>query len=240
MKVRWILPAAVALLVAGPVAGQTIDGRVLEQRGRDPIDAATVKLLTEDGTNAATALTDTLGMFELTAPAGGVYRLRLEREGYRTAVTPAIDLKDHADIQLTVRMTTDTIALAPITVKMHPRPGFGMDGFYTRMAQGMGYFFTPDQIQRDRPIQVSDLLMRVPGLWLTPTRFGFGYSVRTSTGCRPAVYLDGLRYPLIGETIDDIVQPYALEGMEVYTSAVDVPPQFSEFSDCGAILLWTR
>ena len=66
--------------------------------------------------------------------------------------------------------------------------------------------------------------------------------MQTTEGCRPAVYVVGLRYPLLrGETIDNVVDPTALEGIEVYAHAAEVPVEFQgPWSNCGAIVLWTR
>ena len=46
---------------------------------------------------------------------------------------------------------------------------------------------------------------------------------------------------LIEESIDDIVNPSQLEGIEVYTHAAEVPAQFAgSGSNCGVIALWTK
>jgi hypothetical protein len=54
--------------------------------------------------------------------------------------------------------------------------------------------------------------------------------------------LDGVPYALLGgETIDDVVSPTQLEGIEVYRHAAEVPAEFlTAGSSCGAIVLWTR
>jgi hypothetical protein len=56
------------------------------------------------------------------------------------------------------------------------------------------------------------------------------------------VYLDGLRFPLFrGESIDHLVSPMELEGIEVYAHAAQVPVEFQRTrAGCGAILFWTR
>jgi hypothetical protein len=74
-----------------------------------------------------------------------------------------------------------------------------------------------------------------------PSPRGFGNEVLTTTGCRPAVYLDGLRYPLRGESIDHIVNPMDIEGIEVYSNPAEVPVEYQgPGSSCGAIVIWTR
>jgi outer membrane receptor for ferrienterochelin and colicin len=115
-----------------------------------------------------------------------------------------------------------------------------LSGFQQRAQRHtFGRFITRDEIDKQHPIFVSDLLRTIPGLEVVP-RLG-GNDVRSITGCRPAVYLDGIRYPLMGETIDQIVSPYELEGIEVYTHPSEVPVEFQgPGSDCGVIALWTR
>jgi hypothetical protein len=106
---------------------------------------------------------------------------------------------------------------------------------------GFGYFITRDKIEQQRPFRVTDLLRTVPGLQVLPSGRAFGDIVRTTEGCSPAVYLDGSRFPLMGESIDNLVDPMALEGIEVYPRAVEVPAEFQgPFANCGVIALWTR
>jgi hypothetical protein len=133
--------------------------------------------------------------------------------------------------------------MRPIAIVASSRRTPGrLSGFYDRMQRhGVGTFITSDQIERARPFAVTDLLRTVPGLQVFPSRRGFGNTVRTIEGCQPTVYLDGVRFPLLGESIDDIVNPMTLEGIEVYPHAVDVPAELQgPTSNCGAIALWTK
>jgi hypothetical protein len=57
--------------------------------------------------------------------------------------------------------------------------------------------------------------------------------------CVPQIYVDGMRMRTC--SIDDLVSPMDLKGMEVYRSAVEVPAELAgPGSSCGAIALWTR
>ena len=43
-----------------------------------------------------------------------------------------------------------------------------------------------------------------------------------------------------GETIDDLIQPSTLEGIEIYRNRTELPFEFAGPRECGAILFWTR
>ncbi len=68
--------------------------------------------------------------------------------------------------------------------------------------------------------------------------------MRGMTGgyCTPAIYVDGA--PTAGFSagdLDAMVQPDQIEGIEVYTSSAQTPPQFSQgLRDCGVVAVWTR
>jgi Carboxypeptidase regulatory-like domain/TonB-dependent Receptor Plug Domain len=235
----------VLVVAAGQqVAAQTIRGTLLDQLTNKPIAGATVTLETEGGTPVGpTVRTGNDGTFSITAPAAGTYRLRADLSGYISAMTPAIDLGPSEEVNITWRLLAGVVAMRPVTItSTNHRTNGRLSGFYDRAQRhGFGYFITADKIQQMRPFSVSDILRTVPGLQVIPSPRGFGNIVRTIEGCTPAVYLDGVRFPLMGESIDDIVNPMDLEGIEVYTHAAEVPPEFSEArSNCGAIALWTK
>jgi hypothetical protein len=209
-----------------------------------PIPVAVVSLVTPPGTPPVAAVqTGPDGSFTVVAPAAGVYRIRAVVPGYRPGVTPAVELKAGDQIGVTLHAVPDTaVQLAPMQVTSNNRrPASRLGGFYDRMQRiKMGYFITRDQIDKRHPIRVSDLLATVPGLITQPRLDRIGEDVLSIQGCKPAVYLDGLHYPLWGETIDDIVNPNELEGIEVYTNPATVPAEFGAGSSCGVIALWTR
>src|SRR5882672_9337791 len=64
---------------------------------------------------------------------------------------------------------------------------------------------------------------------------------RTATPPRPMPVVDGSRMPseLLGE-LDLLVRPEEVGGVAVYNSPIQTPAEFRGFSDCGAIVIWTR
>ena len=239
-----VISTVLLLTAAQQAAAQTIRGKLLDQYTNQPIPGANVALVTP--TNAPvgpTTKTGNDGSFSIRAPADGIYRLRADLSGYLSAVTPAIELGQGDEIDINWRLLAGEVQMRPVAIVANNRRTSGrLSGFYDRAQRhGFGYFITPDQIQKMRPFFVTDLLRTVPGLEVLPSPRGFGNIVRTIEGCQPTVYLDGVRFRLLGESIDNIVDPSSLEGVEVYTHAAEVPAQFMDArSNCGVIALWTK
>jgi hypothetical protein len=232
------------MAAAERLTAQMVHGRLIDQYTNQPIAGATVGLVKPDNSPmGVTAKTDNNGNFSLRAPGPGVYRLSANIAGYIAAQTPAFELGGGDDIHLTWRLLAGAVQLRPIAITSSPRSTSGrLGGFYDRMQRhGFGYFISSDQIQKQRPFFVSDLLRTVPGLQVLPSGRGFGNIVRTIEGCTPAIFLDGVRFPLMGESIDDIVNPMNIEGIEVYPHATEAPAEFmTAGNNCGVIAIWTK
>jgi hypothetical protein len=239
--VRTTLSVLVTSFVAArPAGAQTVLGRLLDVSTGRSIAAGTLALLHTDSTVAASAVTDTAGNFALRAPRQGSYHLRGERIGYRTAVTAPLELGSDDTLRVEFRLSVEAVELNPITVMSYSRrPPGPLGGFYDRARRrAFGTFITRQDIEDSRPLQTTDLLRTIPGIQLTPSRFG-RFNVRMR-GCVPRVFLDGVPIRMAGLTIDDLVHPSELEGLEVYRSAAEVPGEFAFPGGCGAIGLWTR
>ena len=232
------------LFAAQQTAAQSVRGKLLDQYTNEPIPNATVTLVTPDNSPVGPSVkSGNDGSFTIQAPRPGVYRLRAELPGYVAAMTPAIELAPGDQLNITWRLVAGVIQIRPVAIVANARPTSPrLKGFMDRaQRRGFGYFITRDKIEQQRPFRVTDLLRTVPGLQVLPSTRGFGDIVRTTEGCTPAVYLDGSRFPLMGESIDDLINPMALEGIEVYSHAVEVPAEFQgPFATCGVIGLWTR
>ena len=102
---------------------------------------------------------------------------------------------------------------------------------------GGGHFFTAEDIEKMNPVITTDIFRRVPGFSmteaLTPStnvrrirfnRQGYGFGV-ASRQCEPLTFIDGVR--LTRADFNTLVRPDRIAGVEVYTSPVQVPPEFS-------------
>jgi hypothetical protein len=132
-----------------------------------------------------------------------------------------------------------------------------LDGFDQRRLTSIGgRFVTPEEIEKQNPLTVSEILRRVPGVTL-----------RDSAGVTVAISGRGMKVARVGEGASsqlvpvpctmrigvdgtlrengfdmNVLSPKDIYGVEVYTPAT-VPPQYNGAkadSFCGLIMIWTR
>lgn len=137
------------------------------------------------------------------------------------------------------------IVLTPLAVELHQVVAAETEQrlreFNNRKAHGgLARFIDRAEIVKRDPLFLSDMIRRIPGASVraSPTR-GFGNIVRIR-GCQPTVWIDGKR--LRNVEIDEITDPDAVAGLEVYNSSAGVPIEYTDpiSNMCGAILIWTR
>lgn len=252
---RFVLPAALcatgwlmlSLALAGPASAQTASliGRVLKPQRELPLEGATVRL--EPG--AHQAVTDARGRFTFNGLTTGGYRLIVEHIGYATR-NDSIDLSQARVHDVDVRMHEEALRLQPIVV-IARSDYLSRVGFYDRRLEGLsGHFITRIDIERQGPIELTDLFRSMPGTVLRSSQLGKrqirfnrvgGQGGMGPDGCLPDMYLDGF---IVGGSpgasrLDnhDIVPPREIEALEVYMGAA-TPLQYR--NPCGVILVWTR
>ena len=86
------LGVAIGLAVPASAHAQIVRGLVVDSVVGMTLVSSTVVLLDASGAEIARTLTDDQGLFLLRAPGAGRYRLRAEKEGYRSSEFPAFDL----------------------------------------------------------------------------------------------------------------------------------------------------
>jgi hypothetical protein len=151
-------------------------------------------------------------------------------------------------------MSPLAVPLAPLTIVAGRRPwlrsrrlwevGFyGREEAYGRTGLGSGQFLDAQAIRYTNPFHVADVVRMLRGVWVVPTG-GTTESItmlghRGARFCRPELYVDGFRL-LPGESVEEVVSPWELAGVEVYVG-MGMPAQFMSVNawDCGAIALWT-
>jgi hypothetical protein len=130
-----------------------------------------------------------------------------------------------------------------------------------------GHFITLEEIEQRKPYRVTHLFDGLAGVKMqriiSASRGGPETCLRLdpeciapsgSNNCAVTVYLNGMRLnalrgPKSGEIgemswasgIDNLVSWSAVSGIEVYSSASRIPPEYQRMSGlCGAILIWTK
>jgi hypothetical protein len=233
-----------ASATASELAAQGVTGRLVDDATGGPIPSATVTLLGVDGGALRGVVTDADGGFRF-EPGTGRFRLRAERIGYRTAESPMLDLWRGDEIEVELRMSTEAVLLAPLTVTASSRGRIrnrNLDGFYSRRDRGRGRFFRPEDVERIRPVYVANLLQITPGVELEYRSMRPEVWMRQGIRrCMPTLYIDGHPIPLYpGFSIDDWVIGSSVRALEVYRNAHEVPIDLPSFSGCGAVVVWTE
>ena len=134
---------------------------------------------------------------------------------------------------------------------------------------GGGAFFTDEDIERRNPVRITHMIADAPGVRLGNCDvWGHGCKLYSTTqsrgfsdqGCKLNIFLDGTlairgskeRWSLTAagpgvgdsnprESINDLVLPTEIAGIEVYTGAAALPAEFGGHdARCGAVAIWTK
>ena len=114
---RSLLLSLLLFFLAPPLGAQTVRGRLLEQGSGAPVAATLVALVDESGTQRASVLTDRDGHFSMQAPVPGRYRLRAERIGHATTLSPFLQLESGTALEHTLDVPVQTVQLEGLVVK---------------------------------------------------------------------------------------------------------------------------
>ncbi len=224
-----------------------VTGHLLDEESGRGIERAEVRLIRDDIDLGRP--TDGWGYFAFPSVQPGSYELRITHIAYGTR-SDSIEIAGGQLYDLELRLAMQPIELEPIVVEavrwqVSPR----LWGFYERVDYGHGSYITRDEIERRQPLRVTQLIAEVPGVTLLD-RPGPGSDIVLSQyrrfdpsgrpgPCLPIIYLDG--YRLRDASLDDVVFPSDVEGVEVYKGLAEYPGEFaSPDARCGVIAVWTR
>jgi hypothetical protein len=216
-----------------------IAGTVRNKEGH-PIKGARLQI----ADSGVETVTDDEGRFLVTQAPGGTQSFEVRAIGYFPEER-TIDLVGGRSATVhvtlaTLRSVLDTVRVAATRVYSTDPHGFEA----RRRAGGRGYFFDRKDVERLRPLEITELLRRVPSLTLSTGEFDQFVYMRDFYGdgyCQPTVFIDGLRLERLSRRdIDLWVRPEELAAMEVYTRPEQAPPQFTTMEGCGVLVLWTR
>src|SRR5687768_5195595 len=141
----------------GPVAAQTLRGRVIDGQTRQPLGGVSLQLLRDDKV-IATAVSDSSGRFLVAAPDAGRYRLAGARIGYADARTAMVELTREETVSAELQMSSQAVKVAPLVVETTRDPYLDTSGFYDRLQTRSGDYMTTEQVRRRSAQNVSDLL----------------------------------------------------------------------------------
>jgi hypothetical protein len=249
---------AATLFAAAPLHAQIyLDGAVLEAETGARVNGATVEVVDRGQRVVARAVTDENGLFTTSLERDGAYRLRASRLGFQSATTPLLRTDGYDHLVVEIRLDQEAVLLAPLEILGRSARAISplLEGFTTRARVGLGHFITRDEIEKRRPGRVTDLLVSVPGVSLETSGSGTRRTVSMSRSrvggtrnCPVQIFIDGrlLNRSVssgrdVSLSIDDVVSPGSVEGIEVYRGISGIPAEFlNPEARCGVVAIWTR
>ena len=191
--------------------------------------AVHIELSDSSGRTRYHATTDSLGAFtiRIAAPLTATrYSIRAERLGY-LATRSMLDVADREVVEIVLRMAIAAIPMEPLRVTTRRRyTRAARDEYYDRLDRvrrmGGGIIIDYDQLQRRLGSTIPNLVAeQYPG----------------QRNCPPSYFIDGMR-----AAPDDLrmLSVNSLEGIEIYRSPAQVPVQYQNRANCGAVLIWTQ
>lgn len=224
-----------------------IDGTVTDTL-MQPLGSADVSVV---GTGAR-VVTSENGRFLMLQVPPGQYLLVVRRIGY-APTSGIIEVPERDTLRLSYTLVRSNNLLDTVRVRSS-RVTMRMFDFEKRRQQGLGQFITQEEIERRGSIQTSDFLRYMRGVEVSVnTTQAFGstqvYSRREGGGfdanqqqnyCPMQVLLDGIILPRYFN-LDLLPPPKQIAGIEVYSGAATIPPQFGGVDRrCGVVAVWTR
>lgn len=151
------------------------------------------------------------------------------------------------------RLPADSVVvqLEPLDVRVSPPPRRGkMAGFQRRKSRGMGEFITREDIERQDPMRLSDMVHLRTGVGTVAYGDGSGRRhveisraafLEDNDVCRVQYWIDGVPFPGVNRFEMDELSPQDVEAIEIYRGPSEIPPRFNRRgSQCGVVAVWTR
>ena len=186
------------------------------------------------------ATTNVEGEFQLTGIPGGTQTLVTRAIGFLPDER-AVDLTDRR-VPVIVGLTSLRRFLDTIHVRAKRVSLTTAVGFDDRRRLGAGRFFTPEDIARLHPHELTDIFHHVSSLEMhTDNAHNVTIRMRGDrSSCTPAIFVDGKQFANWElNDLNGIVQPDQIAGLEIYTAAM-TPTQFLTQMGCGTVIVWTR
>ena len=120
---RAVAAVFASLAAVAPLGAQAVSGVFIEEGSDQPVAGAVVVLLDHGGAVVRSTLTDEDGAFRLVAGAPGDYRLRGERIGYASAMSPPLTLDGSAERTYHLVAPATAVELVGVTARVDRREG---------------------------------------------------------------------------------------------------------------------
>jgi TonB family protein len=215
-----------------------ITGTVTDTTGI-PLFGAEISISTTRGQ----VFSDERGNFLFGGVPAGPLTLNARRLGFAPTQVDVI-VSQGSTATVTLRMKQVVATLAPVVVRpTHMNYTGRLAGYYSRLEKkSSGYFITREEIDKQNPRMLGQLLQRVPGVTASRMRGGITGVRMRGRNCWPLVWVDGTAMPS-GEVDIDSFSPNTIHGIELYLGSTTAPARYTYtrgVSSCGTILIWSR
>ncbi len=178
------------------------------------------------------------GRFALGGLPAGTFSVEARAIGFEPR-RMAVDLASAkpADVQIALRQRLQE--LSRVVVMGKPSARFNdIDDFIRRARSGLGHYLMGSSQALRSAYSVSDAMRMMPGVQIVPSG-QFGNVILLRGRCVPSVFVDGNEVHGGYESLDDLVPPQQVAGIEVYTGLGEAPAQYNS-NGCGVVLIWTK
>lgn len=184
------------------------------------------------------SIADDSGRFALAGLPSGQVTFGVRRLGFESATFSAV-LKPGKTHRVTFPLTPSVQSLAE--VKVQDTASTWLAQFDQRRSTHRGTFITRKDFENQNLRIATDILRRVPGVQIVPTRTGTAVAMTRGAGarrCTPQLYVHQTPY---SGNFDDFT-PDDIEAIEVYVGISEIPPELITLGRpiCAAIVIWTR
>ena len=184
------------------------------------------------------AISDDSGEFALAGLPPGAITLAVRRLGYESATFSAT-LKPGKTHRASFPLTPSAHQLSE--VKVQDTASSWLSVFEQHRSMHRGTFITRADFAKENLRVASDIMRRVPGVQVMPTRSGTAIVMNRGAAmrrCMPQLYVHEMPY---SGNFDDFT-PDDIEALEVYVGVSEIPPDLITVGRpiCAAIVIWTR
>jgi Carboxypeptidase regulatory-like domain/TonB-dependent Receptor Plug Domain len=240
-----------AATVAPPAPAQraaVLRGRILSERGEQPIEGATISLADQ----VQSASSDSLGGFRLAGVPAGTHTVLVRRVGFAPFSSPVRFVAgDSVTVDFTLVSVAQMLPDVEVNVTVIERK---LADFEERRKIGIGHFLTQQDIEKRLSRKFTDILRVLPGLKIVrfDARHGDAVFIASTRGtqtfllqgsaCPVSMMIDGVYVDQgPGNDPNHLIDPSFLVGVEYYAGPAQIPARFNATrNNCGLLVLWTK
>lgn len=230
-----------------PTGSGIVRGTLKDRTGK-PIPDSPVRIVAD----ARETRSGPDGAFVLTGVPAGTRTVEARAIGFGPA-SAAVDVPTGGSVVAPITFDRRAQELKAITI-VGQRPRRDIEGFGVRAKEGLGRYITDEDLKKRPVSRIGDALLRTGNITYDLTPIGPEIKMRATgsmqndSRCVPNFFLDGMWIPTpeinmrqtMLQSIETMVIPEDVRGIEVYGSLGAIPPEFNRSNGCGAIVIWTR